>query len=224
MPDGWEIRNKWAMELLAVKDKGTIAKCWRDLELSGWMSRFKNSDGTMTYQFHIDPDANGGKTIHPRGDKPTYGKTRSGKNPPLINTILSNNTIVNSNTNRDFPFSEFREMCLKIRDDGFKYGTDEFNKLQYRMKILNRWYRHEGNKKYIFSDDEILKLVKFEKMLIDQVKMLDVDKTIVNKKALQKIAVDLFDKMVDKYLQDEWRQEKNELTFGGLYRNYNKYI
>ena len=88
-PDGWIVRNGDVMKSLDIRNSGTMAKYWHELEMSGWIIRHKTSAGTYDYEL---------SEAEPVTEKPNVGKTAIAKKPNVGKTTNIYNTDSFNNT------------------------------------------------------------------------------------------------------------------------------
>lgn len=122
-PDGWIVRNGDVMKSLDIRNSGTMAKYWHELEMSGWIIRHKTAAGTYDYEL---------SEIEPVAKKPNEGKTAIAKKPNEGKTPIINNTDSCSNT--DFLDNNKEH----IQKDTF--STDEKRKILDTCSVVRLRY------------------------------------------------------------------------------------
>lgn len=95
-PDGWQVYNNDIKKKLKISKSHTIAKYWKELEESGWISRTKTSKGAFDYILNEKPVAQNGH----EEEKACCLKRASAHNEQLPKMGTNNNT--NSLSNTDF--------------------------------------------------------------------------------------------------------------------------
>lgn len=97
-PDGWIINNRDVQHNLDIKRKETMAKYWRELIESGWITRqpllndIGNPSGYYDYDLNIIPvKPSTEKPYHPSTEKPDTVNAEVRKNRTLNNKELDNN-------------------------------------------------------------------------------------------------------------------------------------
>ena len=153
-PDDWAYWNSEIMKSINIKNKGTLAKYFKELMNAGWISRervYTNGriSGGYDYKTYIRKNLNQGKTFIKKN-------TTLRKNPDHSNTNLINNTNSNSNTNLIPKIKDF-EMLEKI----YKH----FHKLK-----RSQGYYPPNNKQQ--SIDTLEKVIRIDKLPLTELKAL----------------------------------------------------
>ena len=121
-PDGWIVRNSDVMKSLGVRNSGTMAKYWHELETSGWIIRRKTAAGTYDYEL---------SDTEPITEKPNEGISAIAKNPNQGISATIYNTENNSNIDDINNNKEYIQQA---------YSDDEKNSVEETCKVVRENY------------------------------------------------------------------------------------
>lgn len=193
-PNNWKIHNNEIKKSLKIGSANTLAKYWKELIESGWISRIKETDKrgqfTGSYNYTINTEIAKSDT----SEEPKSQKNRNRNNTEFGKSANYNNTKSINNTNKDKEdknFLFFKEIIKKYKEPQ-KLKDTTIEKLYPSFKVkFNKCLKNVGNydtlKKQIENYLECLKIETWRK----------------------KCEFSVFINQPEKYLNN-WKNEKTE--------------
>lgn len=167
-PDNWKVNNSDIMRRHKIKTRGTMGKYWKEMIVTGWVSRTQapKRAGTFTgydYEVHYSP-----RTISPCTDQTDTEPNHVRSDDTHSNTDSLNNTDINNNTdfikptllicikylreNKNMKLEEAKAMATKFESfyDNCNWmvgkGSDRARMQNWKLALAG-WYNRTVKKK-----------------------------------------------------------------------------
>jgi len=148
-PTGWNVFNADIQKSLAIKTRQTLSNYWKELLVSGWITRYKNNDSTKAkigvyiYSIH-------GAKNHCT-EKPSNIKNRPQSNTKLINNTKSNKGEVKKSKYESFINDLKSKAILPSKVTSTQSGKEFFKSVKNVELLTSTYLLHQEEKKEFAS-------------------------------------------------------------------------